>query len=399
MDGLMPIPSPLHPRTGMLNTNQEWRDWSGWLAAAVYGHLHDREYYAIRSAAALIDISPLFKYEFTGPDALALADRIATRDLQRLGVGQVMYAPWCDDDGKVIDDGTFSRLGVDRLRVTAADPNLAWFEDCATGMNVQVTDCSEGLAALAIQGPNSRRILERALDGFPAGLKYYRLAECRAGSIPLTVSRTGYTGDLGYELWISAENAVAIWDLLMDAGEGFGIAPAGMAALDIARIEAGLVMNGVDYISSRRALIPNQTSTPYEIGLGWTVRLEKPAFVGQKALKAEMARGPKWTMVGLELDWLDLERVFSRWDLVPQVAGRASRNAVPVYRRGVKIGEMTSHTFSPLLKRYLGLASIQGEFAAPGTRLDVEVTVEYTRMQAKAAVCRLPFYDPPGKRA
>lgn len=395
----MPIPSPFHPRTGPLNTNQEWRDWSGCLAAAVYDPLHDREYYAIRSAAALIDVSPLFKYEFTGPDALALADRIATRDMQRLGVGQVMYAPWCDDDGKVIDDGTFSRLGSDRLRVTAADPNLAWFEDCATGMNVEVADCSEALAALAVQGPNSRRILERALDDFPTELKYYRLAECRAGSIPLTVSRTGYTGDLGYELWIPVGHAVAIWDRLMDAGEGYGIVPAGMAALDIARIEAGLVMNGVDYISSRRALIPNQTSTPYELGLGWTVRLEKSSFVGRQALASEFARGSSWALVGLELDWLDLERVFGRWDLVPQVAGRASRNAVPVYRRGAKIGEMTSHTFSPLLKRYFGLASIQSDFAAPGTHLDVEVTVEYTRQQVKASVCRLPFYNPPGKRA
>lgn len=394
----MPIPSPLHTRTGPLNLNQEWRDWSGFLAATVYDHLHDREYYAIRTAAALIDVSPLFKYEFSGPDALRLANRIVPRDLSRLSVGQVVYSPWCDDDGKVIDDGTIARFSDNLLRVTAADPNLAWFQDCAVGLNVRIVDRSSELATLAVQGPASREILSRTLESFPRDLKYYRLTETHSGSIPLAITRTGYTGDLGYELWTAAEDAAELWDHLMEAGSGYGLAPAGMAALDVARIEAGLVMNGVDYISSCRALIPNQKSSPYEIGLGWTVNLDKPAFISRKALQAEKLRGSDWALVGLELDWPDLERVFERWDLPPQVAGRASRIAVPVYDRDRKIGEMTSHTFSPLLKRYIGLASVQVQYAKEGTHVDVEVTVEYTRMRSKAIVKRLPFYNPPGKR-
>jgi aminomethyltransferase len=396
----MPIPTPFHSRTAPLCESQEWRGWSGYLAAASYEPAHEREYYAIRSSAALIDVSPLFKYEVSGPDALKLVNRIMTRDLGKCAVGQVMYSPWCDDDGKVIDDGTIARLDQDRFRITAADPSLAWFQDCGYGMQVEIRDVSTDLAALALQGPNARRILKEAVQGTDLdGLRYYRLARASAQDLPLTITRTGYTGDLGYELWIAPEHAGRLWDLLVEKGEKYGLTPAGMVALDIARIEAGLPLIEIDYISSRKALIPAQKSSPFELGLDWAVALDKPGFIGRKALLAEKRRGAVWSFTGLDVDWQVLEALFARAGLPPQVAGRASRAALPVYREGRQVGQATSHTFSPVMKKYVALATLESQHAAPGTRLDVEVTVEYTRLQAAAKVVKLPFYDPPRKRA
>jgi aminomethyltransferase len=396
----MPIPTAFHSRTGPLCESHEWRDWSGFLAAATYEHSHEREYYAIRNAAALIDVSPLYKYQVRGPQALQLVDRVMTRDLERCAVGQVMYSPWCDDQGKVIDDGTIARLGPDHFRITAADPNLAWFQDCGYGLEATVGDISRELAALAIQGPNARRILQRVTTGADLeALRYYRLAQASVGGIPVEISRTGYTGDLGYELWVAPEHAGQLWDLLMETGAVYGVAPAGMIALDLARIEAGLVLIQVDYISARQALIPAQMSSPYEIGLGWAVDLRKEAFVGCRALAEEKRRGSVWQLVGLEVDWGSLEVLFGEVDLVPRVAGRASRLAVPVYRDGRQVGQATSQAFSPILKKYIALATLESRVAAPGSRVEVEVTVEYSRRKAIARIVKLPFFDPPRKRA
>ena len=396
----MPVPTPFHARTSALCESHEWRGWSGYLAAALYEPYHEREYYTIRNAAALIDVSPLFKYEISGPDASRLVNRIITRDVNKCAIGQVLYTPWCDDDGKVIDDGTVSRLEENRFRVTAADPNLVWFQDCGYGLDARVYDVSEHLAALALQGPNARKILEEALAEVNLdGLKYYRLAPARAGDFTLTVSRTGYTGDLGYELWVAPEHAVRLWDMLMENGRGYGIAPVGMVALDIARIEAGLLLIEVDYISSRKALIEAQKSSPYEIGLGWAVDLDKESFVGKQALLAEKQRGSQWKLVGLETDWESLEREFARVDLTPRLAGRASRSAVPIYKNGRHIGQATSHTFSPILKKYIAIGTVLGEHADPGAPVKMEFTVEYVRQQADAVLVKTPFYNPPRKRA
>jgi aminomethyltransferase len=396
----MPIPTPFYQRCAALSQSHEWRDWSGYLAASLYEHIHDREYFAIRNAAALIDVSPLFKYEVHGPQAVNLVNRIMTRDLNRCTLGQVMYSPWCDDAGKVIDDGTISRLSEDRFRITAADPNLAWFHDCAYGMDVEIQDVSTDLAALALQGPNSRLILQLVAQGIDLqGLKYYHAVQGLVGDMPLTISRTGYTGDLGYELWVAPEDAVQLWDLLMDYGEGFGIVPAGMVALDIARIEAGLVMIGVDYISTRKALIEDQKSTPFEIGLDWAVDLRKKDFVGRKALQAEKERGSKWGLYGVEVDWDSLEAQYERYHLAPGVAGRPSRLAVPIYVGSNQVGQMTSHTFSPLLKKYVGIGAVEHKYTGAGSQVSVEVTVEYTRHRADARLVKTPFYNPPRKRA
>lgn len=396
----MPIPSPFHDRTSALSVSHEWRNWSGYLAAGIYETIHDREYYAIRNSAALIDVSPLFKYEISGPDAEKLVNRIFPRDMTKCQVGQVLYSAWCDDDGYVIDDGTIARLATDRFRISAADPNLAWFQDCAYGMEAEVQDVSTSLAALAIQGPNSREIMRRTLSDIDIeGLRYYRLTEGNLDVHRLTVTRTGYTGDLGYELWIEPELAEPLWDRLMQIGSDYGILPAGIIPLDIARIEAGLLLIDIDYISSRKALTKHQKSTPYDIGLGWTVDRNKDAFIGRKALLDIAQRRPRWQLVGLQIDWNSLEALFAAEDLAPRVAGRASRSALPVYKNGRQIGQATSHTFSPVVKNYIAIATLETPYARIGSVVELEFTVEYIRQKAAATIVKLPFFNPPRKRA
>ncbi len=396
----MPIPTPFHSRTSAVCESYEWRNWSGYLAAGLYEPSHEREYFAIRNSAAMIDVSPLFKYEITGPDAARLVDRIITRDVSKCRVGQVLYSPWCDEAGKVIDDGTIACLDENHFRITAADPNLYWFQDVGYGFDAQVTDVSSDLAALSLQGPKSRAILKEVVSGIDFDrLKYFWLAHGRIADFPLTVTRTGYTGDLGYELWVQPEYAEQLWDRLAEAGHRYGALPAGMVALDMARIEAGLLLIEVDYISSHHAIIEAQKSSPFELGLGWAVALNGGRFIGQKALRAEKAHGSTWAFVGLSIDWVDLERLFNKENLPPQVTGRASRTAVPLYKNGKQIGQVTSRTFSPLLKKYIGLGTVLTPYAAVGSQVEMEITIEYSREKGKATIVKTPFYDPPHKRA
>ncbi|MFQ5400530.1 MAG: aminomethyltransferase family protein [Anaerolineae bacterium] len=400
----MPLPTPFYSRVSALCESHEWRNWAGYLAAGLYEPSHEREYFAIRNSAALIDVSPLFKYEITGPDALRLVDRIMTRDVTRCRVGQALYSPWCDEEGKMIDDGTVARLDEMHFRITAADPSLRWFQDVGYGMNVQVADVTQDLAALALQGPNSRAILKEVVRGIDFdGLRYFRLAHGEVDGLPLIVTRTGYTGDLGYELWVRPEFAEQLWDVLMARGAAYGLLPAGLVALDIARIEAGLLLIEVDYISAHKALIESQKSSPYEVGLGWAVALSGVDFIGRKALLAERKRPPEWHFVGIQVDWLDLERLYGKVGLPPQVAGRASRITVPIYRDLRQIGQVTSHTFSPILKKLIGIGTVMDGYAAVGTPVEMEITIEHSRLQTrqrvKATVVRTPFFDPERKRA
>ena len=396
----MPIHTPFHSRTSVLNERQAWRDWSGYLAAATYEPTHEREYFAIRNAAALIDISPLFKYDITGPDAPALVNKIMTRDFDLCRVGQVMYSPWCDERGFIIDDGTVWRISDDHFRITAADPSLRWFQDCGFGLDAKVVDVSRNLAALALQGPNSRRILREIASGSDLeALAYYHLAPVVMEGFPMTITRTGFTGDLGYELWVSPKHAEQLWDSLMEAGQRYGLLPAGMVALDIARIEAGLLLIEVDYVSAHKALTAARKSTPFEVGLGWTVGLNKGPFVGRRPLLAESTAGSEWAMVGLEIDWPELEELFAAADLPPMVAGQASREAVPVYNGRDQVGQATSRTFSPIQKRYIALATVQRKAAVVGADLEIEVTVEYARRRCRATVVKTPFFNPTRKRS
>jgi len=395
----MPIGTPFHARTSALCESMSWRDWAGCFAVSTYEVHHDREYNAIRNAAALIDVSPLFKYRVSGRDAARLVDRIVTRDARRMAVGQVAYTHWCDGEGKVIDDGTVSRLAENLFRWTAAEPSLRWLRENAFGLEAEVEDITEKTAAVALQGPTSRDILRACAEGDVAGLKYFRVIPARIAGIPVDISRTGYTGDLGYEVWVEAGKAVPLWDALMEAGRPYDLTPTGMLALDVARIEAGLILADVDYLGARKALIPSQRYSPYEIGLGRLVNLEKAPFIGQAALRRVAREGPPRRLVGLEVDWNDVERLHDEVGLSPQLPATASRVAVPVYRDGIQVGKATSSTWSPTLKKMIALATIASDAAAPGTRLDMEFTVDHQRRQVAVAVVKLPFFDPPRKKA
>jgi aminomethyltransferase len=395
----MPIGTAVHDRTFPLCESLNYRDWSGFYAVSAYETHHEHEYNAIRNASALIDVSPLYKYLITGKDATKLVDRVITRDVRKMSVGQVFYTPWCDESGKVIDDGTVSRLAENRYRWTAADPSLRWFHQNALGMDVQLEDISERVAALALQGPTSAALLRAVSDADIGGLKYFRVTHGRIADVPVEISRTGYTGDLGYEIWIPAERAVQVWDRLMEGGRPFDIHAAGMLALDVARVEAGLLLIEVDFFSSKKALIESQKYSPFEMGLGRLVQLDKAPFVGRQALREEQKRGPARQIVGLEIDWPQVERLFEQVGLPPQVPAAASRTHVPVYNEGRQVGKATSTTWSPVLKQLIALATVNSSEAAPGTALEMEMTVEAVRHRVRATVVKTPFFNPPRKTA
>jgi aminomethyltransferase len=388
-----------HPRTAPLIKGNHWRRWSGYKVASAYDWLHDREYAAIRSAAALLDISPLHKYEISGKDAARLLDRIITRNVMKQQIGQVFYTTWCDEHGKVIDDGTVTRLAEHKFRLTAAEPSYRFLLQNMVGLKVDITDVSDHLGALAIQGPLSRAILNQVAEDSLDSLKFFRSMPNRIAGVAIEISRTGYTGDLGYELWVPVDGALPVWDALMQVAPNYGMVPAGIWALDVARIEAGLMMADVDYHSAHRALVASQYSSPYELSLDWSVNLEKEAFNGKRALKVEHARGPAWRFVGIEVDWYSFERLFTSVGLsaaLPMIAWRCS---TPLYRHGEHVGYASSGVWSPLLKKYLALAHVRSPHNKVDTALEMEVTVEHQRQRATAWVRQLPFFDPPHKKS
>jgi aminomethyltransferase len=395
----MSVGTAFHPRTSPLNRKMQWREWSGYFASSVYADAHDIEYNAIREAAALIDVSPLYKYLVSGPDAQRLVDRIVTRDATKLSVGGVIYTPWCDEHGKVVDDGTIHRLDERLYRWTAADPQLRWLRQNGAGLDVTITEETEATAALALQGPLSRDVLEAATGESFDDLRYFRRRASKLGKVKVDVSRTGYTGDLGYELWIPTEGAVKVWDALMAAGAAYGIRPAGMLALDVVRLEAGLILIEVDYTSARHAMNPEQNYSPGEIGLGRLVNFDKGDFVGRLALEREArAGGPERRLVGLQLDWYDIEGLYDAQGLPPAISPAVDRSPVPVFAGGRQVGRATSHGWSPILKQAIALASVPPAHEEVGSKLAVEWSVEGRRGRVGATVVELPFLDLERKR-
>ena len=391
--------SPFFDRTSQLNESQEWRRWSGYLSATNYELTHENEYFAIRTKAALLDITPLYKYLIQGPDAQRFLDRLVTRNINICKVGQVMYTPWCDEDGKVIDDGTVQRISEHKFRITSAEPNLEWLEYNALGMDLIISDDSVTTAALALQGPNSRKILNAVSSDSLNSLKFFWMMDTMFNDIPVSISRTGYTGDLGYEIWMDTNDALFIWDLLLEKGEPYGITPTGLQALDIARIEAGLILLDVDYISSRHAIVESRKSSPYELGLGWAVKLKKEYFIGKQALEREVTRGPEWEFVGIEIQWTELENHYRNVGLAPGLPSTAWRTSTPLYYNHEQVGYATSGAWSPILKRYIALAHVKSAFAVEGTELQFELKVEHFRKLTTAKVVKTPFFDPERKRS
>jgi aminomethyltransferase len=366
----------------------------------VYADFHDIEYSAIREQAALIDVSPLYKYLVTGPDAAVLAERISTRDISKLRVDRVFYSAWCNEDGKVVDDGTITRRAANEFFWTAADPTYRWFLLNAHGLDVEIEDVSERVSGLALQGPRARTILEDLTHRGWSDVRYYGHRRTELGGVEVSVTRTGYTGDLGYEIWVPTDGALEVWDAVWEAGAPHGIRPAGIRALDVARVEAGLILIEVDYTSARHAISAEQMYSPFEIGLGRLVDFGKPSFVGRHALELEERRGgPPRRLVGLELDWSGIEAMFAGHGLPPMVSPVVNRDPVPVYKEGHRVGRVTSVTWGPTIKKMVGFGSLSPGLSAPGTRLSVEWSVEGERGKVGATVVPMPFLDLERKRA
>lgn len=395
----MPVGTAFHERTFALCHSLSYREWSGYYTVSVYEMHHEHEYNAIRNACALIDITPLYKYLVSGKDATKLVNRVITRDINKVKVGQVIYCCWCDEQGKVIDDGTITRLEENKYRWTAADPSLRWFRQNGLNMDVQIEDISEKVAALALQGPTSGKLLKAVAEADIANLKYFRVTRGKIAGVPVDISRTGYTGDLGYEIWVPWNDAVRVWDALAVTGRQFDLHAAGMLALDVARVEAGLLLIEVDYISSKKALIPSQKYSPYELGFGRMVHLEKENFVGKTALVQDSKHGVARQLVGLEVDWVEVEELHERYGLTPAAPSQASRVAVPVYVGEKQVGKVTTTAFSPLLKKLIALASVDTSHSQVGTKLQMEITIEAMRQRVTARVVKLPFFNPDRKTA
>ena len=377
-----------------------WKDWAGYHAVRSYDTTHDREYFALRHSAGLIDVSPLQKYEVRGKDAARFLAFVMVRDIRRLREGRMTYLCWCDDAGKVLDDGTVGRLGREHYRVTSNHPALTWLTRHADGYDVTIEDSTDRFGTLALQGPKSRDVACALAGPAVAGLKFFRIMPAEIAGTPGWISRTGYTGDLGYELWVERDAALAAYDAVIEAGRPYRLEPTGLDAMDVTRVEAGFVLNGVDYFSANRCMIEARKSTPDEINLGWSVELDREPFVGSRAIAEERERGQVWHLVGLEYDWDEYEALFAEFGLPPHVRPGAWRDAVPVYdAEGRQVGQATSGAWSPILKKNLALASVRPGWHEPGMRLSVEVTVEYERRRVRATVARTPFFDPPRKRA
>jgi aminomethyltransferase len=400
LGGTVPVGTAFHEKTLALCESLNYREWSGYYTVSVYEMHHEHEYNAIRNSAALIDISPLFKYRVTGSDATRFVNRVISRDINKVAIDQVIYCCWCDPEGKVIDDGTITRLGENEYRWTAADPSLRWFQQNALALDVKIEDISEQTAALALQGPTSGKLLRAVTDANVANLKYFRVTRGQIAGVPVDISRTGYTGDLGFEIWMPWKNAGKVWDELVKKGKAFDIHPAGMIALDIARIEAGLILIEVDYMSSKKALIASQKFSPAEIGLGKLVDLKKDNFVGRDALLGEKKKGgADRALVGLEVNWNEVEALYDKMGMAPQVPSVASRVAVPVYHAGKQVGKATSTTWSPTLKKMIALACVNRDRSSVGATLNIEMTVEAVRHTVSAKVVALPFFNPARKTA
>lgn len=374
----------LHCRTAPANRLHRWHSWRGWQVADSYADA-ELEYFACRNAATLFDLCPMSKYRIHGPDAQAFASRLVTRSLAKCRPGRVMYVALCNDAGQLLDDGTLFCLGTDEFRLCTYGRHLDWLHANAFGFDVAVSDVTDAVAAIALQGPTSFSVLQAL--GLPdiAALRPYGLASVHWQDLALTVSRTGFTGDLGYELWVDPESVVALWDALLEVGEPHGLVPMGTDALELARIEAGFLQSGVDFIEADHAIRPGRTRSPYELGLGWLVDLSKSVFNGRAALLAEHAAGGgRWTLQRFDVD-----------------GNKPAQSAYIQTRRGDVAGFVTSAAWSPVAKRNVALAHVERRFVGQPLFADIYTRREmhWTRTLARCQPVDGPFWNPPRRRA
>jgi aminomethyltransferase len=395
--------TPFHERTNALNETQLWSHWSGTLAANRYQVSDKMEYFAVRNAAGVFDSSPLYKYRITGKEAEAFLAGILARDIRACPPGQAQYTCWLDDKGFVIEDGVILHTARDEYLLTSAEPNLAYFEDRIGRYDVTIEDVSDDLGTLALQGPRSRDLLKKLVPQMEK-IPYFGVAKGEIGGAGVTVSRTGYSGDLGYEVWIDTPDAIHVWDTLWDSMEGHGVLPFGLAALEMLRIEAGLLLMEADFDSSRYAWNDAHRSTPIELGWGWMFKDLKGdgrPFIGRNALEREIAdKTSRWAMRGLILDWQDYDRVYNNAGLVPPKDHTPVLEDWMLYDDEYKrVGYATSFMYSPMLQRHIAIARVRPDFAKLGTKVNIETTVNHQYELVAAHVARLPLYNPERKTA
>jgi glycine cleavage system T protein (aminomethyltransferase) len=396
--------SPFHKRTSVLNETGLWEHWSGTLAANRYQMSDKFEYFAVRNAAGVFDSSPLYKYRITGPDSERFLAGVLARDIRTCAPGNAQYTAWCDDRGFVIEDGVILRPGAEEFLLTAAEPNLAWFEDLiGRGDRVTIEEVSDEIGVLAVQGPRSRDLLARLVPAV-AAIPFFGLVQGTIAGAPVTISRTGYSGDLGYEVWVPAKSALKVWDAMWASFEGFGVLPFGLAALYMLRIEAGLLLLDVDFSSSRFGWTDEDRSTPLELGWGWMLRGvadDDRAFIGRRAIEREIAdKTSRWRLTGLIVDWEDYDRTYDRAGLIPPKDHTPIHEEYFVYdAAGTQVGYATSLMYSPMLQRHVALTRVRPELAVPGTEVKIELDVNHHYEYVAARTARLPLYAPARKTA
>ncbi|MEI7744144.1 MAG: aminomethyltransferase family protein [Chloroflexota bacterium] len=396
--------SPFHQRTSALNETGLWSHWAGRLAVEKYQLSEKAEYVSVRNAAGITDVSPLFKYRFSGPGAETFLGSVLARDPRVLAPGDAHYTLWCDDRGFLVEDGVLLRHAVDDFVLTAAEPNLAYFADLVRPRDrVTIEDVSDAWAVLALQGPRSRMLLER-LDKGIGKLAFFGHGKAKIGGHTVSVSRTGFTGDLGYEIWCRAEDALDTWDAAWEATRGYGVVPFGLQALYMTRIEAGLLLLDVDFSNSRFAWTDADRATPVELGLGWMLRgieADDRRFPGRAAILGEITgRTSRFRTTGIVVDYKDWNRRHDEAGLVPPMDHAPVQEEQYLYDdEGTQIGRATSFMYSPVLQRHIGIARVPVASAIPGSKVNLEIPINHRYVHVAAATARLPHYNPQRKTA
>jgi aminomethyltransferase len=389
------LKTPFHERARELSQLDSFVPWAGYTTVDVFTSV-EQEYFAIRNASSLYDLTPMVKYRISGPDALRFLNRLVTRDIRPVAPGKVAYTVWCDDAGHLIDDGTVFCMGPNEYRICTGERQLDWLRASAIGFDVEILEVTEEVAALAVQGPTSAKLLKSVglagverLKPFAHGeFTMPRAAGAGAGAIPMMVSRTGFTGDLGYELWMQPTDAEAVWDALMEVGRSRAVRPVGSRALNMARIEAGFLLPNLDFVSAAHTLYLGTERSPLELGLAWLVDFNKGHFTGRRALLAEQARGPRRQLVGLDVE-----------------GTKPAHNALLYTTRSGRkeAGSVTSATWSPTCKRNLALAMVEAPWIATGSTLWAEIYLNrelaWQRRMVRARVVERPFFAPARRRA
>jgi aminomethyltransferase len=395
--------TPFHERTSALNETGLWEHWANHLAAVRYQMSEKFEYFAIRNSAGLFDTSPLFKYRIIGPDAERFLAGVLMRDIRSCQPGHAQYTAWCDDRGFVVEDGVILHLTPGEYWLTAAEPNLDYFRRLAGRYDVAIEEMSDEWGVLSIQGPRSRALLG-TLTPDVATLPYFGLTRTKIAKVPVTISRTGYTGDLGYEIWVPAGDALKVWDAVWKTSRGQGVVPFGMTALYMTRIEAGLVLLDVDFHSSRYAWTDADRTTPIELGLGWMVRnldADDRQFIGRDAIARELRdKTSRWKLSGLVVDWKDYDRIHNAAGLIPPKDHTPVQDEYYIYDDELnQLGYATSQMYSPMLQRHIALARVPLDRTASGSKVKLELAVNHKYEYFDAHVTRTPLFNPERRTA